>query len=206
MSSRKQLAMGKLDLALFKTWLPSVISGIVLGSILIYLISSLWLKYMFVTFLFISLLIAIFRSEEADTEMGLGGQPHGIVKHCGGTIISCVSTLLGIGGGVFTVPFFRANGYPLKKSIAISSCTGLFIGLGGAIGSIFAGWGIAGRAADSFGYVNIPAFIIITPIVMWLSPIGSKVANLLPQNILKRVYVIFLAFVFLYMAYRAFGF
>ncbi len=52
--------------------------------------------------------------------------------------------------------------------------------LGGAIGSIIAGWGIAGRAAYSLGYVNIPAFIIVTPIVTWLSPIGSKVANLLP--------------------------
>ena len=112
--------------------------------------------------------------------------------------------MLGIGGGTFAVPFYRFFHYPLKRAIALSSATGGLIGLGGAIGAVVTGWGVAGRPPHSLGYVSVAAFVILAPCMMIFSPLGVKTGNALPERLLNRVYVGFLAVMTLYMAYQTY--
>jgi len=119
-----------------------------------------------------------------------------------GFFIGGFSVLLGIGGGTFTVPYYKFSGYPLKKAIALSTATSLFIGTAGAIGTMVDGWGLAHRAPYSIGFVHIPSFLILTPFMIVMAPLGSRTANHLPDRALKWVYAAFLASVTGYMLYR----
>jgi uncharacterized membrane protein YfcA len=107
-----------------------------------------------------------------------------------------VAGLFGIGGGTFAVPFYRFFHDPLKRAIALSSATGIFIGLDG---------GVAGRAPHSLGYVSVSAFLILTPCMMTFSPLGSRAANALPERLLKRLYIVFLAGMTVYMAVQTYA-
>lgn len=201
MSARKQYQQGNLDTRLLRSWLAPVCVGIVIGALLMRVIPTTALKLLFVAFLLSATVYAVVKKDAADTNEGV---PTGAIKNVGGTLIGALSVMLGIGGGTFSVPFYRFFHYPLKRAIALSSATGIVIGLGGAISAIVAGWGMHGRPPHSIGYVSISAFVLLTPCMMIFSPLGSKAANALPDNLLNRIYIGFLAVMTIYMAYQTF--
>ena len=201
MSARRQHEQGNLDLALLRSWLPGICAGIVVGSLLMSLFPTTALKLFFVVFL---LSATIYASIKRDRTGPGESVPPRVARTIAGPLIGALSVMLGIGGGTFTVPFYRFYRYPLKRAIALSSATGAFIGLGGAIGAICAGWGVDGRPPPSLGYVAITPFLIITPCMMIFAPLGSRSANALPEKLLKRVYVFFLAGMTIYMGYQTY--
>lgn len=201
MSARKQHQQGNLDLRLLRSWLPPVCVGIVIGALLVRVFPTIALKLLFVAFLLSATVYAIFNRDREDAGEGV---PRGAAKNAGGILIGALSVMLGIGGGTFSVPFYRFFHYPLKRAIALSSATGFFIGLGGAIGAIAAGWGVAGRPPHSIGYVSVAAFLILTPCMMIFSPLGSKTGNALSERLLNRIYIGFLATMTVYMAYQTY--
>jgi len=201
MSARKQHEQGNLDLQVLRSWLPPVCAGIVIGALLMRVFPTMALKLLFVAFLLCATVYAILNRDREGEEEGV---PRGVVKNAGGFLIGALSVMLGIGGGTFSVPFYRFFHYPLKRAIALSSATGAFIGLGGAIGAISAGWGVAGLPPHSLGYVSISAFLILTPCMMIFSPLGAKTGNALSERLLKRIYIGFLATMTVYMAFQTY--
>ena len=201
MSARKQHQQGNLDIWLLRSWLPPICVGIVIGALLMRVVPTAALKLLFVIFLSSATVYALVQKNREDSG---GGVPPPAIKNTGGVLIGALSVMLGIGGGTFSVPFFRFFQYPMKRAIALSSATGAFIGLGGAAGAIAAGWGVAGRAPHALGYVSITAFAILTPCMMIFAPLGSKSANALPRRLLNRIYIVFLAGMTLYMAYQTY--
>ena len=201
MSTRKQHQQGNLDPALLRSWLPSVIVGIVVGAVLVKSFPTTALKLLFVAFLMSATVYALVKKS---ARSGREGIPPPVPRTVGGVVIGALSVMLGIGGGTFAVPFYRFYNYPLKRAIALSSATGGFIGLGGAIGAIASGWGVAGRPPHSLGYVSIAAFVILTPCMMIFSPLGAKTGNALPERTMNRIYIGFLAVMTIYMAYQTY--
>ena len=201
MSARKQHQQGNLDLALLRKWLPPVCVGIGIGALLMRVFPTTALKLLFVAFLLSATVYALL---EKDPRAGEAGVPPTGIRNAGGVLVGALSVMLGIGGGTFAVPFYRFFHYPLKRAIALSSATGGFIGFGGAIGAVVTGWGVAGQPPHSLGYVSVAAFVVLAPCMMIFSPLGSKTGNALPERLLNRVYVGFLAVMTLYMAYQTY--
>ena len=201
MSARKQHQQGNLDIWLLRSWLPPICVGIVIGALLMGVVPTTALKLLFVLFLSSATIYALLQKDRKGSGDGI---PPRAIKNTGGVSIGALSVMLGIGGGTFSVPFFRFFQYPMKRAIALSSATGAFIGLGGATGAIVAGWDVAGRAPHSLGYVSISAFAILTPCMMIFAPLGSKSANALPARLLNRIYIVFLASMSVYMAYQTY--
>ena len=202
MSTRKQHQQGNLDVTLLRSWLPPITIGMVIGVLLMRSVPTTALKLLFVVFLFSATIYAIVKK---DSRSGGEGVPPPVPRTIGGVLTGALSVMLGIGGGTLSVPFYRFYNYPLKRAIALSSATGGVIGLGGAIGAIVTGWGVAGRPPHSLGYVNVAAFLILTPCMMIFSPLGSKTGNALPERLLNHIYIGFLAAITAYMAYQAYG-
>jgi len=199
MASRKQYQMGKLDLKILKVWIPPVLVGVLVGVLIINYISTRALKIIFTSYLFAVTLYSVYHPASSP---GPESFPKGPLRSLVGFFIGGLSVLLGIGGGTFTVPYYKFCGYPLKKSIALSSATSFFIGLGGGLGTIADGWSIAGRPPYSLGYIFLPAFLLLTPVVMFFAPLGSRAANAVSDKTLKWIYTAFLATVTAYMLYR----
>lgn len=157
-------------------WIPFVILGIILSAWVHQLINLYYLKYFFLCYLFVCLAIACLSPAVEPPSGGRNAPPMAFMRYMVAVVVGCVASLLGIGGGTMTIPFFRAYGYPIKKTAAVSSATACCVGIGGALMSIYSGWGVMHRVIGSLGYVNLPAVLLITPIMYYASPLGVRLA------------------------------
>lgn len=116
-----------------------------------------------------------------------------------GGVIGTVSSMAGVGGGAFVVPFLNGRGMALKRAIGTSSICGSLLGLAGALSFISSGWHNPLLPEYSLGYVYLPALLGITISSYFTSKIGANLANKLPVSVLKRIFAVFLIFVGLSM-------
>ena len=68
-----------------------------------------------------------------------------------------LSSILGIGGGTFSVPYFKASGLNLTSAIGTSAACGVPIAIFGTLGYVIAGINKDILPPMSFGYVYLPA-------------------------------------------------
>lgn len=201
MSAIKQYKMKNMDFPLLKQWIPFVILGAIIGTAIIKFIPALYLKLFFSVYLYTTFLYVVFR-KKPHTEKE--GRPHGIAVKIVGVMVGWFSVLLGMGGGAFSVPFTKVYNYPIKKALSFSSTTGVFISMIGTVGAIMSGLGVAGRTPYSLGFVNVVAFIIVAPVVLFCSPYGVRQANAMDKNKLHRLYAGFLLILAIYMTFEIF--
>lgn len=192
----KQYQLGNLDLSILKTWLPPVIFGVVLGGLVFSEIPSDSLKIFFLIYLICATIYAWYQKPLTGSHSRI---PRVALQRMVGMAIGGISLLLGIGGGTFTVPFFKFCHYPMIRAIAISSATSLVLGIVGTAAVIVDGWGISGRAPYSLGFVNLPAFLVGTPTMLIFAPLGARQAHRFGEAVLKKIYVGFLALMAVYM-------
>lgn len=119
-----------------------------------------------------------------------------------GGLIGTVSSMAGVGGGAFIVPFLNGRGLELKRAIGTSSLCGSLLGLSGALSFVVSGWNNPLLPEYSLGYVYLPALFGITFSSYFTSKLGANLANKLPISILKRVFAVFLIFVALSMLFK----
>jgi len=105
-----------------------------------------------------------------------------------GTVIGGLSTILGIGGGVLTVPFLNWAGVDMRKAVATSSVCGVPIAIAGTVAMIFVGLETPDLPAGSTGYVYWPAAAPIALTSVLLAPLGAHLAHTLPVALLRRLF------------------
>ncbi|AZI14691.1 sulfite exporter TauE/SafE family protein [Avibacterium paragallinarum] len=110
----------------------------------------------------------------------------------GGILIGIASSIAGIGGGGFIVPFLNARGIEMKKAIGSSAFCGMLLGLSGMLSFIVGGWGQIGMPNYSLGYVYLPAVIAITATSFFTSKLGASTTDKLPVKTLKRYFAVLL--------------
>ena len=99
---------------------------------------------------------------------------------------------MGVGGGSLNVPFLSYCGVPIKRAIATAAAIGLPIAISATLGYILGGLNEENLPAASVGYVNLPVFggIVVTSLLF--APLGATLAHKLPDQILRRLFAIFL--------------
>lgn len=197
-SAMKHKKLGNLDLSFFWKFVPYIIIGCIIGNFLIRYTPAVFLKWFFTGYLFSIAIYGYWQHHQNKIE--IDGNPGNFVRGIGGTLIGSFSTLLGVGGGTFIIPFLRAAKYPIKKAIAISSLCAVAIGMIGTLGAIINGWHKPGLMHFSIGYVNAVAFFICAPIVYWAAPYGAHMAHKIKKETLNLMYISFLLLLGIYMA------
>lgn len=110
-----------------------------------------------------------------------------------GFVVGMVSSLAGVGGGVFAIPMtYYLMKFPLKKSLGTSSATIVITGLASTIGYVMTGWGVTGLPPNTLGYVNylhaIPVIIGTLPAARY----GAVLAHRTHSDKLRKYYGVFL--------------
>ena len=89
--------------------------------------------------------------------------PKGPLMRLYGFFIGLLSTLMGVGGGLFANLLMTFYGRPIHQAVATSSALAVLISIPGALGYIYAGWPAAARYPDvtalqlpfAIGYVSL---------------------------------------------------
>ena len=109
-----------------------------------------------------------------------------------GLIAGFLSAPMGIGGAIMNVPVLKYFGYSINKAIGSAAAIGFLIALFGAAGFFVSGSFLNANIPFSFGFLNIPAFLIFVPITTVMARIGAKTVHKMDRNKISKYFGIFL--------------
>lgn len=199
-SARAHHRKGAIDWALARRWALAIAMGAVAGGLAARFLDSRELSLFFAV---VALSVAIFLTARREGSRLFSALPGGLKAQPIPLLIGLVSSLMGIGGGSFTVPALSSCGYSVRNAVATSSFFGLLISLPGALAFMAAGWGDPRLPPLSLGYVNLLGFVVIAPMTTLAAPWGARLAHAIAPNLLRRLFAIFLAITAVKMGYGA---
>ena len=190
MSSRAHRKRGSLDMSLIKRLMPSVVVGVIVGSVASRFLSGASLTAVFAS---IALLVAINMAFKRDGFAVADGLPGTAGTALLGSGIGGVSTLMGIGGGTLSVPILNALRVPMHTAVGTGAMLGMVISFPGALAFILNGLDVPLRPPFSLGYVNLLGFALIVPATLTTTGWGAKLAHSINAQRLRQVFALFLA-------------
>jgi len=119
-----------------------------------------------------------------------------------GGVIGALSGLVGAGGGFVSVPFMTWCNVAIHNAVATSAALGFPIALANVVGYVIAGQGLLGVPPYSFGYLWLPALVVIASCSVLMAPLGARAAHALPVKKLKRAFAVVLFTLAIYMLYK----
>ncbi len=181
-------ARGAVDMDLLRSMAVPVVVGVGLGTLLARYASDDVLKVVWVG---AATLMAIKLIFGRDWLLGdrIPGQPFRALY---GGFVGLVSTLMSVGGGVFITALMTVYGQSIQRAVATSSGFGPLISIPGALGFVWAGWGVAGLPPGSLGYVSLLGALLIIPTSVAAAPLGVRIAHGISRRKLELAFALFL--------------
>lgn len=184
-----QRAKGAVDMNVLRAMGPAVVVGVVAGIFIAANATATVLKTVFI----VSAVVMSIRLMIGADRMRFGDELPGLAwQRAWGLVVGLVSTLIGVGGGVYVSGFMALYGRPIHQALATASGFGPLIALPGAIGYAWAGLALSDMPFGSIGYVNLLAALLITPMSVLAAPIGVRIAHGLSKRALELAFAAFL--------------
>ena len=196
-SVREHHAHAAVDWKIWRDLSPGILVGTLLGTVLVAYLSAFFLKIFFVVFvLYVATQMLLNIKPKAAREL-----PQWPGMFAAGNVIGSISSFVGIGGGVLSIPFMLWCNTTLHRAIGTSAAIGLPIAVAGTVGFIANGWLVRSELpAQSFGFIYWPALAAIVVASVLTAPIGARLAHRLPVKKLKRIFAFFLYILAIRMA------
>ncbi len=167
---------------------PGLIVGTLFGTFVADQMKSKYLAIFFVIFVYYSA-VQMFANVKPKPTRQLPGRFGMTVV---AIVVGIVSSLVGVGGGVMTIPLMSLCNVPMRQTIGTSAALGLPIAIAGTVGFIVTGLGKDHLPPLSVGYVYLPALIGIVIGTFVTVPWGAKAAHTLPVSTLKKIFAVIL--------------
>lgn len=188
---------GSVDMDILVKWAVPVLLGVMLGSVIARYAPEKLFKYVFVGVAWSAAARLLLGKEN----WRLGEEmPKGIFMRAYGFFIGLLSTLMGIGGGLFSNLLMTFYGRPIHQAIGTSAGLAVLISIPGAIGYIYAGWPAAARFPDvaalqlpfAIGYISLIGALLVMPTSLLVAPLGVRVAHFMTKRKLEVAFGIYL--------------
>ena len=111
------------------------------------------------------------------------------------------SSILGIGGGSFTVPYLNYAGLKMVSSVGTASACGVIISFFASFGYILSGLGEEQVLERSIGFIYWPALLGISLGSLLSVQVGVYLAHRMNERLLKVLFSIFIFSVSYYMLF-----
>jgi uncharacterized membrane protein YfcA len=188
------------DFDIVRRWAVFVLIGALLGAWIASLVHSRVLALVFAT---LALMVAAKMVLLPETRNLTNEVPRGPLMPVIPTAIGCFSSMMGIGGGTFSVMTLSLFGVPIHRAVGTAALFGLIISLPATVGFIVTGWGDLRLPAGNLGFVSVVGFAVIAPATVLTAPLGARIAHGLSQKRLGMLFGVFLLIVSLRLFYRA---
>ncbi len=199
-SARAHHKRQAVDIEIAKRWALFVLTGALLGSWLASHMSSGNLAILFAVF---AVLVAAKMILLPESRNLTDDVPRGALISLIPTSIGCFSSMMGIGGGTFSVMILTLFNQPIHRAVGTAALLGLVISLPGTIGFVLTGWNDVRVPPGSLGYVSIIGLVLIAPATVLCAPIGARIAHSYSQKKLSMLFGGFLLLAALRMSYGA---
>lgn len=200
-SARAHHQRKSVDVDIVKRWGIFVLLGALLGAWIASQVHSRVLAMVFAT---LALLVAIKMVLMPESRNLTEEVPRGPAVAVIPTAIGCFSSMMGIGGGTFSVMTLTLFNEPIHRAVGTAALFGLVISLPATIGFMLAGWGDVRVPPASLGYVSLIGFACIAPATVLAAPLGAKIAHAFSGRRLSMLFGAFLVIASIRLFYRAF--
>ncbi len=200
-SARAHHQRQSVDVDIVKRWAVFVLIGALLGAWIASQVHSRVLALVFATLALLVAIKMVFLPESRNLTDEVPRAPWVPVIP---TSIGCFSSMMGIGGGTFSVMTLTLFNEPIHKAVGTAALFGLVISLPGTIGFAVAGWGDPRIPAASLGFVSLLGFACIAPATVLAAPLGAKIAHGFSEKKLSMLFGAFLVIASVRLFYRAF--
>jgi uncharacterized membrane protein YfcA len=184
---------GAVDMKVLRVWAVPVVSGVILGSVIARYAPERLFKYVFVAVAWSAAIRLLFGRDS----WRLGDTlPGGFLMKVYGGLVGLLSTLMGVGGGLFSNLLMTFYGRPIHQAVATSSALAVLISIPGALGYVYAGWPAAARYPDvtalqlpfAIGYVSLIGAVLVMPTSLLTAPLGVKAAHAMSKRTLEMAF------------------
>jgi len=189
-SYRAHRARGAVDMEVLKSWWLPILAGVIAGSVTARYAPERLFK---IVFLMVAWSAAARLLLARETWKFGDDLPKGPLMKAYGFLVGLLSTLMGIGGGLFSNLLMTFYGRPIHQAVATSSALAVLISIPGALGYVYAGWPAAahypGVAAlqlpFALGYVSLIGAVLVMPTSMLTAGLGVRVAHAMSKRTLE---------------------
>jgi uncharacterized protein len=199
-SYRAHRARGAVDMEILHAWWLPVLIGVIAGSVTARYAPERLFKIVFVMVAY----SAAARLLLARETWKFGDDfPTGVLMKAYGFLVGLLSTLMGIGGGLFSNLLMTFYGRPIHQAVATSSALAVLISIPGALGYVYAGWPAAARFPDvaalqfpfALGYVSLIGAVLVMPTSLLTAGFGVRAAHAMSKRTLETAFGCYLLIV-----------
>ncbi len=201
-SARAHYRRESVDVDIVRRWAVFVLIGALLGAWIASQVHSRVLALVFATLALLVAIKMVFFAESRKLTRDVPRGPHVALIP---TSIGCFSSMMGIGGGTFSVMTLTMFNEPIHRAVGTAALFGLVISLPGTIGFVIAGWGDARLPPGSIGYVSLIGLACIAPTTVLAAPLGARVAHAFTARRLSMLFGAFLVLASVRLTIRAFA-
>jgi uncharacterized membrane protein YfcA len=192
-SWRAHRARGAVDMEILKSWWLPVLIGVIAGSITARYAPERLFKIVFVMVAYSAAARLLLARETWKFGDDL---PRGPLMKAYGFGVGILSTLMGIGGGLFSNLLMTFYGRPIHQAVATSSALAVLISIPGALGYVYAGWPAAAHYPDvvalqlpfALGYVSLIGAVLVMPTSLLTAGLGVRVAHAMSKRTLEAAF------------------
>lgn len=173
---------------IYKKMAPSLVVGVIIGSIAAHYIHSRNLEIIFGVFVLIMACLMLYERKQQEGQHLPGMLGMSLV----GGFVGVQSGMLGVAGSAFSVPFLTHRGVNMHVAVVVSVAIAMTVSVIGTALFIVTGLHAIGEPKDCIGYVYLPAWLGLTIGGVFIAPLGAKISHLIPARKLKICFSLFL--------------
>lgn len=202
-SARSHHLSGNIQWHYFFNIIPYIIIGTILGTVIAYFLASSVLIFIFIIFLLV-IIIRFIKILKIKNQPSHSRKKHStlVERVSYGLLTGIISSCVGGGSSLIMVPFFKKLGLKIKQDAALAGTFNIFIALIATISYSFLGNSVAKLPKYSTGFIFWPAFAFILIGSFGGVPIGTRLANHLPEKLSTILYLLLLIIIFTTMVIK----
>lgn len=183
-SVRAHHATKGVDWTIVKGMLPGLVAGAAGGALVAGYVPSRPLALFFTVFVACAGMNFFFDTKPKATRTLPG--PLGL-SLVGATVGACAS-FLAAGAAFMTIPFMAWCNVPMRRTIGTAAALGFPLSVASSVGYIYAGWNAQGLPPYSFGYIYLPALVLIVAASVLTALPGARLSQRMPVKRLRQVF------------------